>query len=66
MALPLRLTTAIGTILILSACVATEFYQEWMPIGRTADMFDSVANVAGTLLGYFTWWFWRPADHQES
>ena len=47
--------------------ILTEFYQSALPLGRTADPMDSVANLIGlfTAMGSYSWlrariWFLNP------
>jgi len=40
---------------IIAFGIGTEFYQEWMPIGRTADFMDSAADAVGALIGFLAW-----------
>ncbi|MEM9665858.1 MAG: VanZ family protein [Bacteroidota bacterium] len=41
-----------GVVLFgLLYAIGTELYQGWMPIGRSADPYDALADVAGLLAG---------------
>jgi len=42
-------------VVVLLFAVATEFYQQLMPIGRTADMLDAAANSVGAMFGFGVW-----------
>jgi VanZ family protein len=46
----------VGAILIFS--FVSEWFQEVLPIGRTADVFDAVADSIGALIGLATWSIW--------
>jgi len=41
--------------LVLAFSIGSEFYQELMPIGRTADMVDAAADSAGAVLAFLVW-----------
>jgi len=40
---------------ILAYAVLTELYQEVMPIRRSADLLDSLADAVGALLAFLLW-----------
>lgn len=40
---------------MLAYAVLTEVYQEVMPIGRSADMLDSLADAAGAIIAFLLW-----------
>jgi VanZ family protein len=51
-----RVARAISVVaLIIAFSFLTEWYQELMPIGRTADVFDAIADSVGALLGIAFW-----------
>ncbi|MDA0684349.1 MAG: VanZ family protein [Bacteroidetes bacterium] len=35
--------------------IFTEFYQQIMPIGRSADLLDSVADAIGSIVAFLIW-----------
>jgi len=43
----------LATIVVYA--VLTEVYQEVMPIGRSADMLDSLADAAGAIIAFLLW-----------
>jgi len=51
--------------LILLFAVGSEYYQEVMPIGRTAELRDALADFVGALLAFFAWIVARPFIHRS-
>lgn len=48
-----RALIVLGCIVVF--CFASEWYQEWLPFDRTADLFDAVADSIGALTGTAVW-----------
>ncbi|MDA1028949.1 MAG: VanZ family protein [Bacteroidetes bacterium] len=48
-----RALVVLGCIVVFS--FASEWYQEWLPFDRTADLFDAVADSIGALIGILVW-----------
>jgi VanZ family protein len=48
----------------IAFAILTEVYQHLMPIGRTGDPYDAVADIAGLLVGILVI-RWRHQAHQE-
>jgi len=51
--------------LILLFAVGSEYYQQVMPIGRTAELRDVLADSVGALLAFFAWFVARPFIHRS-
>ncbi len=51
--------------LILLFAIGSEYYQELMPIGRTAELRDALADSVGALLAFITWIVARPVIHRS-
>jgi len=51
-------------VCILALSVGSEFYQELMPIGRTADMVDAAADSVGAILAFLIWIGLRQRFHR--
>lgn len=48
-----RALTVLGCIVTFS--FASEWYQQWLPFDRTADLFDAIADTIGALTGIAVW-----------
>ena len=53
----------LGLILLFAA--GSEYYQQVMPIGRTAELRDVLADSVGALLAFFIWLVARPIIHRS-
>lgn len=53
----------LGLILLFAA--GSEYYQQVMPIGRTAELRDVLADSVGALLAFFAWIVARPFIHRS-
>jgi VanZ family protein len=43
--------------------IGTELLQEYFALGRSGDLIDLLADIAGSIAGWVFFWFWKSFHH---